>query len=154
MRTFILVLLTVFLTGCYTSIHTTQDRPTRTVITTPTHLTYYYYPTYYNQIWVHNRYVYVPRYYVYNTTYVNTPVVRTTTRTVRQQPRSTGISNRSVRTQRPPVRHTPTRTVQPRNSSTVQRQSNTTRTRGSVNRSSNTRNERGSNNRNRNRSNN
>lgn len=142
MRTFILILLSFFLTGCYTSLHVVQDQPQRTVITTPTHVTYYYHPTHYNRIWVHNSYVYVPRYYIHTQP---KPTVRNN-RTVRQQPRSSGLRNQTREVRQP------TRTTRVQRERPPQRVRSTppTRTRGEVNRSSNTRTDRSSNRRTRN----
>lgn len=171
MKTIALLLLSLFLTGCYTSFNVVDERPQRTVVanSSPT-LAYYYSPYFYH--WNGYRYVYI-RYNTYPY-YINRPVVVNNTtvvnnrRTVRQQPRSTGLSNRNtpqrrqklernrqIRNQHINIRsnNRSTRTVQPRNRSTV-RQESPTRNRSTVTRSTTTRNDRGSNNRQRSRNNN
>lgn len=126
----LLLILSYFLTGCYTSFSLIEDYPQRTIIVTPTPTTYYYSPMMYNRIWIYNKYVYIPYY----------RTVDIQKRTTIQQPRRTHLEsrnldrNREIRTnhnvQSSTERSTTIRTT-PRQTSTVNRGTTTNRTRSS-----------------------
>lgn len=136
MKTFILVVLSFFLTSCYTSFHSIEHTPRSTVVTYPTYHTSYYYSPYY---WNSNRIIYVdyrsPQYYVYKRYQPTTTNVNRTRRVERV--RSNGLINRRTNENRSTVRR-----EQPRQN------------RGTVSRTTSTRKERSSRTNNRNRNNN